>query len=540
VTLDDGAVVDIAGVRLSDGTRVDVGTYEWGGRFYDVHPKIAAARWGAVKGLLGDADGAAGNDASLPNGDVVFGPGGLDGPAGTSPLYDQLAPAWVVSPTDRVLTGAQRSYQPPADQPPRTFPQTDIDRARAECQAVGILTDPLLTACVFDRVAIGLPASADLAAEQADLQVTADAGNTPSIDPLPSSGRIATSENHTCAVTAGGVVKCWGSNYGGQLGSAVPVGGQSAVPVEVADLGTLARSVATGGNHTCAVTISGGVKCWGRNAEGQLGDGTTTGRVTPVDVTGLTSGVAEVTAGFNTTCALLESGLVTCWGSNDYGQVGDGTTTNRSTRKDVIGLSSGVAEIDSATSGFLPGTSGYFGEHICARMVAGAVKCWGRNTDGQLGDGTTVSRSTPVPVAGLSSGVADISVGGLHSCAVLADGSARCWGDASNLGADVATDSPSPLPVIGVSGARAIDGDGMTCVQLFVGSVKCWGYYATSAIAVDVPGVDSDGIAFAVGSGHACALRDDETARCWGRNGYGQLGNGTVQDSPTPVIVTGF
>ena len=150
-------------------------------------------------------------------------------------------------------------------------------------------------------------------------------------------------------------------------------------------------SIATGALHTCAVTTSGGVKCWGYNAYGQMGDGTTTNRTTPVNVSGLTSGVASISAGTHHTCAVTTSGGAKCWGYNAYGQMGDGTFdyADRTTPVDVSGLTSGVASISTGAL------------HTCAVTTSGGAKCWGYNQDGQLGDGTTTDSSTPVDVSGI-------------------------------------------------------------------------------------------------------------------------------------------
>src|SRR5436309_505503 len=180
--------------------------------------------------------------------------------------------------------------------------------------------------------------------------------------------------HHTCALTTAGGVNCWGNNHDGQLGDGTEIDRKT--PVDVVGLTSGVKAIAAGWRHTCALTTGGGVKCWGNNHDGQLGDGTGIDRNTPVDVAGLTSGVAAITAGWRHTCVLTTGGGVKCWGKNHDGQVGDGTAINRRTPADVVGLTSGIKTI----------TAG--GQHTCA-LNPKYVQCWGDNEDGQLGDGTT-------------------------------------------------------------------------------------------------------------------------------------------------------
>lgn len=300
---------------------------------------------------------------------------------------------------------------------------------------------------------------------------------------------IASGHYHNCALTAAGGVKCWGSDTVGQLGNGNACGKECTTPVGVTGLTSGVAAIAAGGHHSCAIMISGGLKCWGYNIEGQLGDGTTTVRTTPVDVVGLSSNVAAVALGGHHSCALLVSGAVKCWGSNDEGQVGDGTTTDRLTPTDVVGLSSGIAAL----------SKGIF--HGCALTTGGGLKCWGGNERGQLGDGTTTDRHTPVDVVGLSSGVTALgdAGSGLHTCAIIAGGALKCWGlnDWGQLGDGTTTDRATP---------------------------------------VDVVGLDTGVTAFAGGGWHTCALRLGQ-AKCWGQNTHGQLGDGTTASSTTPVDV---
>ncbi len=189
---------------------------------------------------------------------------------------------------------------------------------------------------------------------------------------------------HSCAIV-GGALKCWGENSGGQIGdgSVSP----AATPVQVSGLTSGVTAAAVGNSHTCALQ-SGGVKCWGNNSTGQVGDGSLTQRLTPVAVTGLASGVSAVVAGAAHSCALTTGGGVKCWGANSAGQLGDNSTTQRPTPVNVSGLTSGVVAI----------TAGQF--HTCAVTTAGVVKCWGSNASGQLGDNSIATRLTPVNVVG--------------------------------------------------------------------------------------------------------------------------------------------
>jgi hypothetical protein len=198
-------------------------------------------------------------------------------------------------------------------------------------------------------------------------------------------------------------------------------------------------AISAGAVHSCATISTGGIKCWGGGVCGQLGDGTTADSYVPVDVSGISSRVSSISAAGNHSCALLSTGGIKCWGKNNHGQLGDGTTTNSNTPVEVSGLSSGAIAISST----------YF--HTCSLMSSGGVKCWGQNDYGQLGDGTTTDRNIPVNVSGLSSGVSQISAGWYITCALLSTGGIKCWGynGVGGLGDGTTADRKLPVDVIG-------------------------------------------------------------------------------------------
>lgn len=277
----------------------------------------------------------------------------------------------------------------------------------------------------------------------------------------------------TCALTSLGGVECWGSNGTGQLGngSTSPMIG----PVGVTGLSSGVVAVSVGGLHACALTSAGAVECWGGNQEGQLGDKSTYDKHLPVGVTGLSSGIIAISAGLQHTCALTSSGAVECWGYNEFGELGNGATTSSPVPVGVVGLSSGVIAISASGSGSGPGA------HTCALTSSGAVKCWGYNASGQLGDGTTKDSAVPVDVKGLSSGVVAIATGHFHTCAITHTGGVECWGSNMNgqLGDGTTEDSAVPVEVTGLLPSEhvAIAGGGYhTCALTSTGAIRCWGH----------------------------------------------------------------
>ncbi|MBX3012891.1 MAG: hypothetical protein KF832_15355 [Caldilineaceae bacterium] len=356
-----------------------------------------------------------------------------------------------------------------------------------------------------------------------------------------SSGVLAVSANgnHTCAVVTGGGVKCWGYNYNGQLGDGST--SDRYQPVNVVGLSSDVVSLTLGGDHSCAITTGGGAKCWGGNYAGQLGDGSTTRRTTPVDVITLNRNVAALTAGGAHTCALLTTGAIKCWGSNGSGQLGNGTSSIRTTLIDVVGLSSGISQVYAG------------GDTSCAVTTGGGAKCWGENGYGQIGDGTTLNRPAPVDVINLSE-VSQIASNSYHSCARTTAGEAFCWGHNyyGQLGDGTNIAKNQPTAVSGLSsGVLAVaNGYYHSCALLSTGGVKCWGYNAQGqlgdnstinrATPVDVTGLASGVKAISADGYHSCALLTSGGVRCWGYNIYGQLGDNTTINRSTPVVTQGL
>lgn len=359
----------------------------------------------------------------------------------------------------------------------------------------------------------------------------------------PTFAQISAGNNHTCALTDAGGVWCWGMNDDGQLGDGTNT--NRSTPVAVVGLTGGVTRLAAGSNYTCAIIAAGGMKCWGANYYGQLGDGTIDNHNTPVAVLGLSGGVMALAAsvgGGGHTCALLTGGGLKCWGYNYWGQLGDGTIQNRLNPVDVTGLASGVSAI----------ATGY--GFTCALTSTGGAKCWGANASGQLGDGTLQDHWVPMDVIGLGGSVTLLSAGGEHTCAVMSTGGVKCWGEnwIGALGNGNNTDSSTPVDVVGLTGGVTLldVGYSHTCIWVTDGYVKCWGSNdhgelgdgstLASNSPVDVIGLEGSFISLSAGAGHTCALNAARQARCWGFNGFGQVGDGAIVQRSTPLEVIGL
>jgi alpha-tubulin suppressor-like RCC1 family protein len=350
---------------------------------------------------------------------------------------------------------------------------------------------------------------------------------------------------HTCMLTAEGGVKCWGFNGNGQVGDNTS-GTDRYVPVDVTGLTSGVAVVVTGRNHSCALLDTGGVQCWGANSEGQLGNNTTTPSSVPVDVCANSScsaslnNIVAIAAGEYHTCAVLDSGGVRCWGDNTSGQLGNNSTTDSSTPVNVGGLTNASAV-----------TAGQF--HTCALTDSGGVQCWGYNVDGQLGDnGSNWQSLTPVDVCASEGcptalgNVTAISAGLNHTCAIV-NGGAQCWGknDQGQLGDNSTTNRLIPVEVEGLTSDVGSLNAGYqhTCAVTTGGAAMCWGDNTTGQVGnttfllnpipipVNVSSLSNGVNAVIGGNTHSCALLSSGLVKCWGGNVNGQLGDGNAPTS---------
>ncbi|CDZ78631.1 Cell cycle control protein [Legionella massiliensis] len=371
--------------------------------------------------------------------------------------------------------------------------------------------------------------------------------------------------NITVSIRTMGSMKCWGSNYYGQLGSTSNIGtfNPNTSPLDIPTLGSGVIAIAGGNTHTCALLNTGAVKCWGWNNFGQLGSttnsGTTNANTSPLDVQTLNSGVVAITTGAAHTCALLNTGAVKCWGWNNFGQIGStvnsGTSDANNIPLDVQTLSSGVVAISAG------------GSHTCALLDTGAVKCWGWNLLGQLG--STINNQNfnanniPLDVQTLSSGVVAISAGGNHTCALLDTGAVKCWGSNTsgqlgatiNSGIELPNNSPLDVQTLSSGAVAVTTGSSHSCALLDTGAVKCWGDNSFGQLGstinsgtnnannspLDVQTLNSAVVSLAAGSLQTCVLLNTGAEKCWGSNRFGQLGSttnsGTTNANNSPLDV---
>jgi alpha-tubulin suppressor-like RCC1 family protein len=358
----------------------------------------------------------------------------------------------------------------------------------------------------------------------------------PSINGLSSisAGGYGTNGAFVCASSEPDYPYCWGGNNMGQLG--IGSTAQVSLPQVVGSTFTNTTSIAAGtdANFACMVAEGGlgypGAYCWGDNTHGQLGNGTTKASDVPVPVTGLPPNVTSVSAGSMSACALAE-GTLYCWGANDEGQLGNGTFQPSTSAAAVTGLPS------ASTSVSVGRTS------ACAVVSSKEVYCWGDNSNGQLGDGTTTSRSQPVLVRGLTD-VSAVSSGWFSTCAI-ANGAVRCWGNFV-FGLPDLVSSKTPQSVGISSGATQVAMGAFSACAVVNGGAVCWGIAPLGTGDIDdnpspvqVSGLSSGVSAIAVGRFYACAVVRGGV-QCWGSNSAGQLGNGGATNAFVPTRIEGL
>jgi alpha-tubulin suppressor-like RCC1 family protein len=340
----------------------------------------------------------------------------------------------------------------------------------------------------------------------------------------------------------------WGSNGQGQLGNGTITNSSTPVAVSLPS-GSTVTAIAGGSVHSLALTSSGQVLTWGDNAAGELGNGTTSNSSTPVQVSLPSGTTVTAIAGAYHSLALTSSGQVLAWGFNNYGQLGNGTTTNTG----CFCISTPVAvSLPSGTTVTAIAGGDY---HSLALTSSGQVLAWGDNYNGELGNGTTTNSSTPVQVS-LPSGttVTAIAGGSYHSLALTSGGQVLAWGSNyyGELGNSTITNSSTPVQVSLPSGTTviAIAAGGFHSLALTAsGQVLAWGHNSSgelgngtttnsnTPVQVSLPS-GTTVTAIAAGSYHSLALTSTGQVLAWGYNGSGQLGNGTTNSSSTPVVVS--
>ena len=344
---------------------------------------------------------------------------------------------------------------------------------------------------------------------------------------------------HTCALTKDGTAYCWGANVFGELGTGDTASRTSPAPVAG---GHRFVTISAGVGHTCGVSIGGAAYCWGDNRSGQLGGGAVDPAAHPLPeaVAGaLTFG--SISAGLDHTCGVVTGGSAFCWGLNALGELGTGSTDTLR-HPNPLAVSGGLTFTAVRVGG----------DHSCGVTPAGVAYCWGSNSAGGLGDSTTLNiRPSPVPVAGglTFSGVSaagtylegDLNSG--NTCGVTLAGVAYCWGQDRNA---------SPAAVTGghtftsISTFDDVGGGWHVCGVTPAGAAYCWGsnYFGALGDGTTVPRTDPTpvvgGLSFSsisAGGGHTCAITAGGVGYCWGFGFTGALGNDTTVNSTTPVLI---
>lgn len=346
---------------------------------------------------------------------------------------------------------------------------------------------------------------------------------------------VALGDRHGCLVRQDNTLWCWGSNTDGQLGIGAITPPKS-TPVQVTNLPGTIKALSAGKGFTCAAVDNGTLFCWGRNTEGQLGDGTKNNILSP-NIVFAGGFVSRVSCGREHTCAVRDGSIV-CWGLNAWGNLGDGTTTDRLSPVQVMGLGAQALDVTAGD------------QHTCAILTGGQVSCWGANGDGQVGDGTPGGNKLfPVAITGVGSGVTSLAAAFDHTCAAKDDGSVWCWGYNTYGQVGDGSQNVRRIPVKAQnlpSAAVGLDiGEQYSCAVLASGEVRCWGRGQEGQLGdgtkvshvLPAPTVAFGKQALTVSTGlqFACARLADGTLQCWGDNASGQFGNGTKISNPAPT-----
>lgn len=359
--------------------------------------------------------------------------------------------------------------------------------------------------------------------------------------------QVTSGKGHICVLTTSNAVQCWGKNNYGQVGNGITQTSQYP-PMFVDGLEGEIKSIHAGDYSTCALMSSGSLQCWGLGLlNGPPDEGWEINHeyiTHPVTVSAFGSDIASFSIGLPI-CAISKGGGIKCIGN--LGSLGDGSIGQSTVPTQVTGLISGTAGLDIGWDD--QPYSPYNASHVCA-LVGDAVKCWGQNMYGQIGDGTTTSHATPTTV--INSGVQGIYAGGMQTCAVLQTGEVQCWGrDLINTSIYYTL----PITVSGLNGnvSKLAVGNFHVCALYTSGAVNCWGsgvwgqlgngmdgLGASSTVPITPTGLDSGVIDIAAGYGHSCAILSDHTVRCWGSNPNGELGTGNTSRSTVPTITIGI
>jgi len=348
---------------------------------------------------------------------------------------------------------------------------------------------------------------------------------------------LDSTSHHTAVVMTDGTVKTFGRNNFGQLGNNTII--NSNVPVNVCNILSGAIAVSCGDVFTTVLMSNGTVKTFGYNNVGQLGDGTNIQRNIPVNVCNITSGTIAISCGNYHAAILMTDGTVKTFGANDFGQLGDGTYTNRNIPVNVCNITSGAIAISCGAA------------YTTILLSNGTVKTFGLNNVGQLGDGTNINRNTPVNVCNITSNATAIFSGGAHTLILMSNGTIKTFGfnNFGQLGDGTNTNRNTPVNVCNItSGAIAITGgDRHSAVLMSNGTIKTFGYNNVGQLGdgtntnrntpVNVCNITSGAIAITGGVEFSAVLMLNGIVKTFGNNIYGQLGNGTNTNSNVPINV---